>query len=142
MCFCGDVSVDLLLYRSRAESPGIRRGEGTSIKTGFSEGSAVDAERKYLPINHDYYNRVWAQIRSSWVLPEDVDEKNEDLLTVVGTRIDRSGVIEEYWIERRSGHIDFGQSALRAAQKTSRMPPLPPEFEGDFLEVGIHFKTR
>ncbi|MDF1524868.1 MAG: energy transducer TonB [bacterium] len=84
-----------------------------------------------------YYNRIWAQIRSSWVPQGETSEAS--LLTVVGIRIAPNGVIEQSWIEKRSGNDYYDQSALRAIRKASPLPPLPEELSDKPLEVGINF---
>ena len=70
-----------------------------------------------------YYDRIWAQIKSSWVLPEGVTAK-VSLITVVRIRIAASGEIEQSWIEERSGNDYYDQSALRAIRKANPLPYL------------------
>jgi len=86
-----------------------------------------------------YYDRIWAQIRSSWVLPEGVTSR-VSLTTVVGIRIDVDGEIEQFWIEERSGNDYYDQSAIRAIRKANPLPPLPDELSDAPLEVGINFR--
>lgn len=86
-----------------------------------------------------YYDRIWAKIRSSWVLPEGVTAKTS-LLTVVSIRIAADGKIEEAWIEKKSGNEYYDQSALRAIRKANPLPPLPEGVSGSTLEVGINFR--
>ena len=86
-----------------------------------------------------YYDRIWAQIKSSWVLPEGVTSK-VSLITVIGIRIATDGEIEQYWIEERSGNNYYDQSTLRAIRKANPLPPLPDELGDAPLEVGINFR--
>lgn len=86
-----------------------------------------------------YYDRIWAQIRSSWVLPEGVTSSTS-LVTVVGIRIAADGEIEQFWIEKKSGNDYYDQSALRAIRKANPLPPLPEELSSQPLEVGINFR--
>lgn len=86
-----------------------------------------------------YYDRIWSQIRATWVIPEGVTAR-EDLLTVVGIRIAANGVIEDHWIEKGSGNIYYDQSTLRAIREASPLPPLPEDFNNSALEVGINFR--
>ena len=85
-----------------------------------------------------YYDRIWAQIKSSWVLPEGVTSK-VSLITVVRIRIAPNGEIEQSWIEERSGNDYYDQSALRAIRKAT-LSPLPDELSDAPLEVGINFR--
>jgi len=86
-----------------------------------------------------YYKRIWAKIRSSWVLPEGVTS-TASLLAVVGIRIAEDGGIEEFWIEERSGNEYYDQSVLRAIRKANPLPPLPKDLRGEPLEVEINFR--
>lgn len=89
-----------------------------------------------------YYDRIWAKIRSSWVIPEGVTSR-VSLITVVGIRIASDGEIEQFWIEEKSGNDYYDQSALRAISKVNKanhLPPLPDEISEAPLEVGINFR--
>ncbi len=86
-----------------------------------------------------YYDRIWSQIRSSWVIPEGVTAR-VSLVTVVGIRIAEDGEIEQFWIEERSGNEYYDQSALRAIRKANPLPPLPKDLRGEPLDVGINFR--
>ena len=91
-----------------------------------------------------YYDQIWARIKAAWALPEGVAAADGKLLTVIGIRISASGVIEEQWIERRSGNIYYDQSAVRALKKFNEANPLPPLPDGlgkETLEVGINFRV-
>jgi TonB family protein len=85
-----------------------------------------------------YYDRIWAQIRSSWV-PQGVTSQ-ASLITVVGIRIAASGEIEQFWIEKGSGNAYYDQSALRAIRKANPLPALPNELSDAPLEVGVNFR--
>lgn len=85
-----------------------------------------------------YYDRIWSQIRSSWVIPEGVTSR-VSLKAVVGIRIAPDGEIQQFWIEKRSGNDYYDQSALRAIRKANPLSPLPDEFGDAPLEVGINF---
>jgi len=84
-----------------------------------------------------YYNQIWQRVREAWVLPESLVQRR--LETIIGIRIGRSGVIHRTWTEKSSGNPVFDQSALRAVAKVNPLPPLPPEFRGEYLEVGLRF---
>ena len=89
--------------------------------------------------NRAYHDRIWAKIRSKWLLPEGVTS-SASLITVVGIRIAASGEIEQFWIEKRSGNDYYDQSALRAIRKANPLPSLPDDISETSLEVGINFK--
>ena len=85
-----------------------------------------------------YHDRIWAKIRSKWILPEGVTSSTS-LITVVSIRIAASGEIEQFWIEKRSGNDYYDQSALRAIRKANPLPSLPDDISETSLEVGINF---
>ncbi|UCG39509.1 MAG: TonB C-terminal domain-containing protein [bacterium] len=114
--------------------PGVTTAVGPS-PAGGGGGSPADLRFRA------YYDRVWAQIKSSWVLPEGV-AADGSLLTVVGIRIATDGTIEQYWIEKKSGNAYYDQSAIRAIRKASPLPPLPKELGDKPLEVGINFRAQ
>ena len=86
-----------------------------------------------------YYDQIWAQIRSSWVLPEGVTTQ-ASLLTKMRIRIASDGRIEQFWIEKKSGNDYYDQSTIRAITKTKHLPPLPEELGDGPFEVGINFR--
>ena len=88
-----------------------------------------------------YHDRIWRQIRSSWILPEGVTSR-VSLSTIVRIRIAPNGEIEQFWIEEKSGNDYYDQSALRAISKAKRLPPLPDELSDKSYEVGINFNPR
>jgi colicin import membrane protein len=88
-----------------------------------------------------YYDRIHAEIRSFWVLPEGVTSR-VSLITVVRIRIAPNGEIEQFWIEERSGNDYYDQSVLRAIRKANPLPSLPDEMSDTSLEVGLNFRPR
>jgi TonB family protein len=57
-------------------------------------------------------------------------------------RIARNGRISEIEVAEESGNFLFDQSARRAVEASAPMPPLPDEYDGDFLGVYFDFDTR
>ena len=115
------------------------------------ENKAVAAEPEVLksptasvtrtpsPVMRNYYDRLYAHIKASWVLPENIGEMSQKFKTVVVIKIAPSGVIEESSIEKGSGNDNYDQAALQAVRKASPLPPLPAEMGAKPLEVGINF---
>jgi TonB family protein len=94
------------------------------------------------PVMRNYYDRLYAQIRAAWVLPESIGEMSQEFKTVVAIKITPSGAIEESWIEKGSGNNDYDKAALQAVRKASPLPPLPVEMGKKSLKVGINFKRN
>ena len=57
-------------------------------------------------------------------------------------RIARNGRISEIEVSETSGNFLFDQSAQRAVEASAPMPPLPGEYDGDYLGVYFDFDTR
>ncbi|MFV1956956.1 MAG: energy transducer TonB [bacterium] len=131
--------------RSASSSEASRKVSDASAAAGvsqFSGPSVVGGGSQSADIRfRAYYDQVWARIKAAWVLPDGVAAADGKLLTVIGIRISASGVIEDQRIERSSGNIYYDQSAVRALNKASPLPPLPAELSEDILEVGINFRV-
>ena len=57
-------------------------------------------------------------------------------------RIARNGRISEIEVSETSGNFLFDQAAQRAVEASAPMPPLPGEYDGDYLGVFFDFDTR
>jgi len=113
-------------------------GSAGAIETG--EAGTGGASSGFMSIKHKmYYNLIWQRIRSAWVLPEGALGGKRDLETVIAIRIAKDGRIEDIQFEKKSGHPQLDESALRAIKKADPLPPLPPGFEGDKFDVGVRF---
>jgi len=86
-----------------------------------------------------YCSEVWAAVRRHWILPEQLLDR-ESLVCVVVVQIGQDGSVLKAWFEHKSGFAIFDQSALRAVQEASPMPPLPAGLQPGPLEIGIRFK--
>lgn len=83
-----------------------------------------------------YYNTIWGVIRDAWTIPEGLKVR-ADLETIIGIRIAKDGRVISIDVEKGSGNGAFDDSAIRAIEKSSPLPPFPgnePE-----LEVGFRF---
>ena len=110
---------------------------GPPVANAPTGGNATPSNIKFRA----YYDRIWAQIRSSWVLPEGVTSR-VSLVTDIRIRIAPNGEIEQSWIEKKSGNDYYDQSALRAIRKANPLPPLPDELSGGPHVVGLNFNSQ
>lgn len=84
----------------------------------------------YFSIIHDRVQQEWS------IYSEDL--RNSRLSIIVSVRIARSGKLLETHIEKSSGDANFDESLIKAIRKAD-FPPLPHDFEGEFLETGFRF---
>lgn len=108
----------------------------TGARIGFAGRSGVTSENlqeKY----REYYNIIQNRIHENWVYPKGFEY--EKISVIVSIRIDRKGNLIDSWLEESSGNSRFDASLLSATKKASPFPPLPVDFEGNFLEIGLRF---
>ncbi len=127
--------IDTAIDRIRKQ---VTIGSAGAVETG--EAGTGGASSGFMSIKHKmYYNLIWQRIRSAWVLPEGALGGKKDLETIIAIRIAKDGRIEDIQFEKKSGHPQLDESALRAIKKANPLPPLPPGFEGDKFDVGVRF---
>nr|CAI78612.1 periplasmic protein TonB [uncultured delta proteobacterium] len=106
--------------------------------TNNNSGKATDDDLQ-LQI---YYNKIWEMIRSNWTISDDILEQVKGLEAVIILKILKDGTINDFWFETRSGNTFFDQSAVRAIQKSSPLPPLSWFKAMENYEIGIRFKPE
>ena len=95
-----------------------------------------DAESKM----NAYYAMIWSRIKGRWALPQGI-LSGETLEAVIDVTILRNGAVSKMNFEKRSGNRYFDESAVKAIQKASPLPP-PPAWIGDnSIDVGIRFHS-
>ncbi len=87
-----------------------------------------------------YYATIWSRIKGKWALPQGI-LPGEVLETVIDVTILRSGAVTQVNFEKRSGNRYFDESAMKAIQKASPLPPLPSWSRENSLGVGIRFHS-
>lgn len=108
----------------------------TGTRIGFAGSSGITSENLQTKYR-EYYNIIKGRIDEHWVYPKGFEY--EKISVIVSIRIDRNGNLISSWLEESSGHRRFDDSLLSATKKASPFPPLPVDFEGNFLEVGLRF---
>ncbi len=97
-------------------------------------GAEMDAQMRA------YYAAIWSRIKGKWALPQGI-LPGEVLETVIDVTILRSGAVTEVNFEKRSGNRYFDESAMKAIQKASPLPPLPAWIGDSSIGVGIRFHS-
>jgi colicin import membrane protein len=104
---------------------------GVSGLSGDVSVDASDFEFTY------YLIQVRSMIGRNWGAPAGLVTKGEPVRCTVYFKIDRLGRVTDVKLEDASGVQFFDQSALRAVNVSSPLPPLPAGYGGSNL--GVHF---
>ncbi len=88
---------------------------------------------------NEYYGLIWAKIKASWTIPENLLKERVDLETIIVIIIEREGKVQKSWFEKKSGNALYDQMAMRAIIKADPLPPIPKELNQESLEIGIRF---
>ena len=108
--------------------------------------SAVSADTVLAPTTGDitidsddfpfmyYLTNIKRKIAAYWNVPGTTADAK---YCVVYFKVARGGAVQSPMIESPSGSFLFDQAALRAVTQASPLPPLPNQFQDDYL--GVHF---
>jgi colicin import membrane protein len=88
---------------------------------------------------NEYYGLIWAKIKQSWTIPENLLKERVDLEAIIIIIIERDGKVQKSWFEKKSGNVLYDQMAMRAIIKAEPLPPIPKELNQESLEIGIRF---
>jgi len=110
-------------------------GAGGGLGEGFGDGLAN------FPYAY-YRNRILDEIRVNW-FPGRIDPGPDMVLqTVVNFRIYRNGTISTVEIRKSSGIPDLDRIAVRAVTNAAAFPPLPNEYDGEYLVINLLFEHK
>jgi TonB family protein len=119
---------------SRPAEP-IRTGRPTAAPA--MPGTSVAVDVNAFPFTY-YVRQLHAKVWERWRRPPLVS--SEQAATVVVFEIDREGQIRgEPKISQSSGNDVYDQAALRAVLESVPFPPLPREFQAQYLKVNFGF---
>lgn len=104
-------------------------------------GSDIKVDSEDFPYSY-YLSLIRYRIKESWRPPLQTPGESGMLTTVIVFRIQRNGGVSDVALENGSGRFLFDQAARRAIGSMRRLPPLPPEFSGDYLTVHIEFESE
>jgi colicin import membrane protein len=131
-------------YSGADHAAGSAGGRKTAVKNGSGSGSSVYSSSgkgggSDARINI-YYRDIWFRIKENWVLPQAIIPKG-GLESVVAITVLRGGAITDFRFEKTSGNKYFDESAMKAIQKASPLPPFPGWLSGSSLNLGIRFRS-
>jgi colicin import membrane protein len=88
----------------------------------------------------ELYGRIVEQkIKESWRYPQMGQGSN--LSAEISIRVDSSGEITQFSLQRRSGRSDFDNSVLRAVEETGKLPP-PPSREIRAITITFNLQEQ
>lgn len=83
-----------------------------------------------------YVEQLQALIGANWIKPQVADGTN----CVVYFRILRTGQVTDVRVQQPSGLAHYDRSASRSIFAANPLPPLPPEYSGEYLGVHLRFQ--
>ena len=86
-----------------------------------------------------YQAQVREQVIAAWLLPL-LPAQTRDLHSRVLLRVGRSGEVTDLQLLQASGHARFDTSFMRAIRRVLPLPALPVDYEGEFLDIELHFR--
>jgi TonB family protein len=105
--------------------------------TGRETGPNLPLTLEGRPFRYPWYlEQLVGKIERNW------RPVSNTLRTTIHFRIERSGQISDVEVEEGSGNFLFDQAARRAVEASAPMPPLPGDYDGDYLGVYFDFDTR
>lgn len=111
--------------------------ESQKKKTGM--GSKLPIRLDVPDFNSPFYvSLIYTKVFNNWLNPN--PQVRAHLVAVVYFRIRRDGKIAELKLDRRSGSTLFDEAAVNAIRLSEPFPPLPDEFQRDFLGVYFEFE--
>lgn len=128
--------------RSPKAAPAAENPERPARKTGFGRGTTGLGSAEMQDRVRIYQAEIAYQIQRNWAFAEQLAGGGKDLEVALGIKILPDGKIEEIWFDQRSGNRHLDESAYRAIQKSSPLPPLPPDLFNSHYIVGLRFGPR
>ena len=127
---------DVLTGSAVGQKTGAKEGAGAGGVAFSSSGEGAGTDAKF----NAYYREIWFRIKEKWVLPQAIIPKG-GLESVILITVLRTGVVTDFRFEKPSGNRYFDESAMKAVQKASPLPPLPGWLSGSSLSLGIRFHS-
>lgn len=120
---------------------GLRIGVGGGAGGGSGLGPGHGSEFGLGGFPYVYYLEIIQErISSRWFKSLIDPGVSGQYQAVIYFRIQRNGQATDFAIEQSSGIRSFDMSALRAVQTAGPFPPLPRDFEGEYLVIHLLFE--
>jgi colicin import membrane protein len=117
-------------------------GTGTGLGGSGNITSSAPGGQDSLGIQFQLYQAsMVSRIKRNWGLPDGL-RKGSDISADLMVRISRTGRIEEFRFERKSGTEVFDQEVIRTLKKSSPLPPLPEGYPKNSYEFFLTFHSK
>jgi len=113
-----------------------RKMDGQGTGTG-ANGYGVG--RRAIEMMDIYRAEIPYRIQENWAFSSQLAGNTGNLEAVLVVKIMPSGEITDIWFEKRSGNRYLDESAYKAVQKASPLPPLPLGYRRPFYNLGLIF---
>jgi TonB family protein len=117
----------------------LRLGVGSGGGYGFGSEYASQIGLSSFPYTY-YLQQIHARISNNWFTSRITTGVTGDYFTTIKFRIFRDGDISEPEILESSQIRSLDLSALRAVRSASPFPPLPQDYEDDYLVIRLIFE--
>lgn len=134
-----------------AESAGTGEGSGSGVRLGMGSGSGggVGFGSEFtsqiglsnFPFTY-YLELLRDRISSNWLKSQVSSGTTEELFTTVYFKIYKDGKISIVEIEERCGIDVLDKAAVRAVQSAAPFPPLPYEYDEEYLAIHLRFEHK
>lgn len=132
---------------SKEEASGSGAGSGVRFGSGGGSGSGIGLQSPYSSqiglstFPYTYYLQIIIdRVSGNWFTSLVDPGTRGNFQTTVYFRILRDGRVSSLKIEESSGLRTLDLSALRAVQSSSPFPPLPREYEEEYLGIHLIFE--
>ncbi|MBD3161826.1 MAG: TonB family protein [Candidatus Eisenbacteria bacterium] len=112
-----------------------------SVEGGGSGEVAIGADGPISAYAY-YLLAVRDRVATYWRPPAGVGTAGGEVASTVNFRIDRRGRVTASYVEEPSGKAVFDQAGLRAVAMADPLPPLPQDYDGDWLGIHLRFVFR
>jgi len=120
---------------------GVRIGIGSGPGGGGGFGSELSSQIGLSNFPYTYYlQTIHGKISGNWYTSQISPGVTGEFHTTVYFKIFRNGEISSLEIRERSGIRSLDLSALRAILSSAPFPPLPNDYEEDFLGIHLIFE--
>lgn len=128
---------------AKGSGSGVTLGLGSGSGGGGGFGSEFSSQIGLSNFPFTYYLELLIdRISSNWLKSQLSSGTSDELFTTVYFKIYKDGKISIVEIEEKSGIDALDMAAVRAVQSAAPFPPLPYEYEQEYLAIHLRFEHK